>query len=254
MYLPIGFQVDGSTETDSETKYILKLNKSLYGLKQASFNWYEKLKTGLMDRGFTPSKIDPCIYLKEGMMILTYVDDCIIIGNCMKEIDEFVTSMKNGPENFILTDEGDIDKFLGIDIKHLGNNKFEISQPFLIERIVTLLGLKDNEFNVDTNARPTPVGKPVLNKDLDGKPRKLSWKYRTAVGMLNYLQGNTRPEIAMAVHQVARFCNDPKLCHEKAVMRIGRYLLHTHDRGIIYEPDKSKGLECYVDADFAGGW
>ena len=37
-------------------------------------------------------------------------------------------------------------------------------------------------------------------------------------------------------------------------MRIGRYLLGTHSRGIIYEPDSSKGLECYVDADFAGGW
>ena len=162
--------------------------------------------------------------------------------------------MQNGPENFILTDEGDIDKVLGIDIKHLDDDKFEITQPFLIERIANPLGLKDNDFDVESNSRSTPVGKPVLHKDLQGKPRKLLWKYRTAVGMLNYLQGNTRPEIAMAVHQTARFCNDPKLCHEKAIMRLGRYLLHTSDRGIVYQPDTSKGLECYVDADFAGGW
>ena len=38
MYLPIGFQVDGQTENDSDENYILKLNKSLYGLKQASYN------------------------------------------------------------------------------------------------------------------------------------------------------------------------------------------------------------------------
>ena len=37
-------------------------------------------------------------------------------------------------------------------------------------------------------------------------------------------------------------------------MRLGRYLLGTRKRGIIYRPDKSKGLECYVDAEFAGGW
>ena len=37
-------------------------------------------------------------------------------------------------------------------------------------------------------------------------------------------------------------------------MRIGRYLLGTKTRGIIYKTDKSRGLECYVDADFAGGW
>eukprot|EP00956_Cyclotella_meneghiniana_P030894 scaffold79379_cov36-Cyclotella_meneghiniana.AAC.1 len=57
----------------------------------------------------------------------------------------------------------------------------------------------------------------------------------------------------MATHQTARFCIDPKLSHEQAIMRIGRYLLGTADRGIIYEPDPKKGLECYVDADFAGG-
>jgi hypothetical protein len=44
MYLSIGFQVD----TENESKcYILKLNKSLYGLQQASLNWFKKLKQGL---------------------------------------------------------------------------------------------------------------------------------------------------------------------------------------------------------------
>ena len=58
----------------------------------------------------------------------------------------------------------------------------------------------------------------------------------------------------MATHQTARFSNSPMLSHEKSIMRIGRYLLDTCKRGIIYKPDVSKGLECYVDADFAGGW
>jgi hypothetical protein len=59
IYLPIGFQVD--TENDSKC-YILKLNKSLYGSKQASLNWFEKLKQGLIDHLFHPSAIDPCLY------------------------------------------------------------------------------------------------------------------------------------------------------------------------------------------------
>ena len=58
----------------------------------------------------------------------------------------------------------------------------------------------------------------------------------------------------MAVHQAARFCIDPKLSHERAIKRIGRYLLGCKDKGIIFKPDISKGVECYVDADFAGGW
>ena len=58
----------------------------------------------------------------------------------------------------------------------------------------------------------------------------------------------------MAVHQVARFSNEPKLSHEKAVMRLCRYLLDTSCRGLVYKPDIKKGLELFVDADFAGNW
>ena len=87
MYLPSDFQVAGETEDDSDRHKLLKLNKSLYGLKQASYNWYEKLKTGLEKREFKPSKIDPCLYLCEGMIALTFVDNCIIVGKSMKEID-----------------------------------------------------------------------------------------------------------------------------------------------------------------------
>ncbi len=58
----------------------------------------------------------------------------------------------------------------------------------------------------------------------------------------------------MATHQLAQFCQDPRLIHEQATTCLGRYLAHTKDRGIVYEPDKSLGIECYVDADFAGGW
>lgn len=63
-----------------------------------------------------------------------------------------------------------------------------------------------------------------------------------------------RPDITMAVQQCARFCNEPGRQHEEAVKRICRYLLKTQDRGLIFRPDASRGLECYVDADWAGSW
>ncbi len=49
------------------------------------------------------------------MMILVYVDDCIIIGKDMDDIDQIVLSMQNSLENFVLMDEGSMDKFLGIE-------------------------------------------------------------------------------------------------------------------------------------------
>ena len=162
--------------------------------------------------------------------------------------------MQQGSENFVLTGEGSIDKFLGIDIKCLGKQEFEISQPFLIDRILALLQLEHNGFETDSNDKLTPAAPQILNIDLMGKPQKKYWKYRTAVGMLSYLQGHTRPDISMPVHQMAHFCNDPKLSHEQAITRIGRYLLGSRNKGIKYKVDLSKGLECYVYANFAGEW
>ncbi len=52
------------------------------------------------------------------MIIITYVDDCIIVSDSMKDINTFLKSMKDGPEEYVLTDEGDIKKFLGIEIKN----------------------------------------------------------------------------------------------------------------------------------------
>jgi hypothetical protein len=41
--------------------------------------------------------------------------------------------------------------------------------------------------------------------------------------------------------------------HKQAVIRIGRYLLSTKEKGILYKPDSSTGIEVFVDADFSGG-
>ena len=172
----------------------------------------------------------------------------------MVNINRFFDSMKNGDENFVLTDEGDIDKFLGIEITQLDGKIFKISQPYLTDQIIYFLNIDANDHNVETNAKSMPVCKPLLHKDLSGKPRKETYNYRTSVGMMTYLQGNSRPEMSMAVHQTARFCNNQMLSHEKAIKRLGRYLSHTRKEGIFYNPDTSKGLECYADANFAGGW
>jgi hypothetical protein len=79
-----------------------------------------------------------------------------------------------------------------------------------------------------------------------------TWNYRSIVGMLLYLSTNTRPDIAFAVSQVARFCHNPKRSHASAVKTLVRYLHRTSDMGMIVKPIGTLDLDCYVDADFAG--
>jgi hypothetical protein len=247
MELPLGFD---APDNESRKFYVLRLNKSLYGLKQAGYNWFAKLSNGLEDRGFVQSSVDPCVFFGKGCIFLTYVDDCIIVADSMNRIDELLQSLHGGDENFVLQDEGSIDKYLGVNIRQINKDSFELTQPFLIERITFFLGIADGK----TNEKLTPVGKPLLNKDLLGVPRKYDWEYRGAIGMLTYLTGSVRPDIAMATHQCARFSVNPMRSHEQAVMRIGRYLLSTKEKGMIYHPDSDRGIEVFVDADFAGGW
>ena len=58
----------------------------------------------------------------------------------------------------------------------------------------------------------------------------------------------------MSVNKCARFCEKPKFSHERSVHRVTRYLIDTKNKGLVFKPDLNKGIECYVDADFARGW
>ena len=78
MELPAGMDLAGHGKDSS--KYLLKLKLSLYVLKQASMNWHCKLKTVFEDRGFVESLSDPCVFIPKKMIILLYVDDCILIS------------------------------------------------------------------------------------------------------------------------------------------------------------------------------
>ena len=72
------------------------------------------------------------------------------------------------------------------------------------------------------------------------------------VGMLLYLARHTRPDIAYAVNSCARYMFNPRLSHEQALKRIGRYLKATRDKGLILNPSGKLKVDAYPDADFAG--
>jgi hypothetical protein len=101
------------------------------------------------------------------------VDDCILIGDSKDWLNALVTSLHDGNKNFALQDKGSIDKYLGVDISQVDSTSFQLTQPFLIERITQLLGIDKGKIN----EKLTPVGKPLLNKDLDGVPQKYEWDY-----------------------------------------------------------------------------
>ena len=135
--VPVYMELPAGMEFDGNPNCLLKLKKSLYGLKQASANWHQLLKTALTNRSFVESLSDPCVFIGDKMIVLTYVDDCILISKEIFTLNNFISSLKNGPENFVFTDEGSMSAYLGVEISRLPNNQgFTLTQPYLIERII----------------------------------------------------------------------------------------------------------------------
>ncbi len=111
MELPAGINPTNVLDGDWR-RYILKLKKSLYGLKQAGYNWFEKLRKGLITCNFIQSQVDKCVFFQKDCIVLMYIHNCIILGKAI--VDAVISSLKGGNENFDLVDQGSIDKYLGL--------------------------------------------------------------------------------------------------------------------------------------------
>ena len=119
-----------------------------------------------------------------------------------------------------------IEEFLGLQLSHSVKDGTEIihtSQPHLIDGIINSVpGMRKS------NPRLTPAcPTTTLTKNLTGVNRRDDWNNRSVVGMLNYLVNSTHPELAFAVHQCARFCENLKRSHKQAIKHIIKYILAT---------------------------
>ena len=227
--------------------FVLRLRKSLYGLRQAPLSWYDHLKGHLEQRGFKKSEYDPCLFYDKTKQILclVYIDDVIWAAPDAERIHKVLDSLKDDLE---LTIEGDVSAFLGISFERLDDGQIKLQQLGLIDKVLKATGLQS------CNPDKTPASQKPLGTDQDGPEFAKQWSYSSVVGMLLYLASNSRPEIAYAVHQCARFTHNPKASHGQAVKRICRYLQGTKDQGMVINPTRELTVDCYVDADFAGQW
>jgi hypothetical protein len=229
---------------------VLHLLKSLYGLRQAPRTFFEKLKAGLEERGWQQSVIDPCLFLKKGMICVVYVDDTIFATKHTEDLDAEIKglgiSTSAQQHTFALRDEGEVSAFLGIQIKKTGQNEFLLTQTGLIDKVLEATKMSH------CNGCDTPATVDPLHADKDGAPFNETWRYDSIIGMLMYLAGNTRPDIAYAVHQAARFTHGARNSHASGIKRILRYLQKTKMEGLILRPQADLRVDCYVDADFGG--
>lgn len=131
--------------------YVLRLRKTIYGLKQSSRKWYEKLTASLATLGFAPLATDYAVFrLISGadiIILAIHVDDCTITGSSPLLIDSIQTRIG---ELFQITRLGDISWLLGMEItRDRARRTLSINQTSYIDSLMQRFGME--------NAKPTAV-------------------------------------------------------------------------------------------------
>jgi hypothetical protein len=251
MHLPPGVNLPGL----DRSKHCLQVLKNIYGGKDSGRIWFHHLRHHLVNViGYTQSTYDECVFYYKTTIFVVYTDDGILfdpseltIQNRIKDIQKY----------FEIEIQGNLQDYLGIHIKHHNDGTIIMSQPHLIDSILSDLNLLPSNIDEKRKATCKPLPSMPTRKihaDPNGPPFAYPWHYRAIIGKLNFLEKSTRPDITYVVHQLARFSTKLKQSHGHAVKHLGRYLLGTRNRGLILQPQRPITLTCYVDADFCGTW
>jgi hypothetical protein len=229
---------------------VCKLNRSLYGLKQAAATWYKTISTVFVKKlGFKHCTSDSCIFVRfdgsNAVYIALYVDD-LLIGAKSRETIEVIKSELES--EFKLKTLGQARFILGMEVDYNREAKqLTISISACIMRMVERFG----QTNAKSVSNPNVQGQfltkaTVVDPSMEGRP------YRSLVGSLLYVATTTRPNIAFSVCQLSRHLEMPTQEHWKAAVRVLRYLKTTNNKGLHYS-GYANGLKlcAYSDADWA---
>ena len=222
---------------------IYKLQKYLYGLKQAGFKWQENVTGVLIREGYSQSEADPMVFSKwvngEFITMTLHVDDFYVISTdeaMLKKLHE-ILSQEYGT---VSIKSEDIMAYLGMEVRIEDNGDIFLSQPAYIMSLIELLDLRGK-----TSRTPMSVDAPHVEGDDE---RVDQTHYLSLVGALNHLSQYTRPDLLFAVSSVAQKCSAPTVRDLKAVTRIFQYLLFTIELGIRFKKDSEILLTGCVDA------
>lgn len=185
MKIPKGFSIDQGKSDD----YLLKLKKNLYGMKNAGRIWNKYLTKKLIKEvGLVLSKVDECVFYRGKTMYVLYTNNSIIAGPDEEELNEIIEDIKKARLNIMV--EGDLQDFLGVNIDRKPDSSIHLTQPHLIDQIISDLGLEDKDRQLNpTKTKETPASSlRLLIKHIDSEPFDNHFNYRSIFGKCNYLE------------------------------------------------------------------
>ncbi|GJR21226.1 retrotransposon protein, putative, ty1-copia subclass [Tanacetum coccineum] len=233
---------------------VCKLQRSIYGLKQASRQWNKRFDEEIKKFGFTQNRDEPCVYRKASgsnvVFLILYVDDILIMGNNiprLKEVKDYLGKC------FSMKDLGEAAYILGIKIyRDRSKRLIGLSQSAYIDKILK----KFNMHNSKKGYLPMEVKHELSNEMCASTPEEVAYMkkvpYASAVGSIMYAVRCTRPDVAFAQNLVSRYQQNPGKLHWVAVKHILKYLRNTRDMFLVYggKPDTELNVTGFCDASW----
>lgn len=240
MTLPPGY----SRQQDNNN-HVCRLNKSIYGLKQASRNWFSKLRHLLIYEGYTQSKAEYTLFSKQtkngSVFVLVYVDDILVGGDNTTEIQALKEKLHT---QFSIKNLGSPKYFLGIEVARSMKGIFLCQRKYCLDILhnMGMLGCRTSKTPMEQNVKFSAEEGEILHDPSI---------YRRLIGRLIYLT-ITRSDILFAVNTLSQFMQTPRQPHFEAALRVLRYLKGCPGKGVLLKNSGSLQLIAYADSDWAG--
>ena len=126
--------------------------------------WYLHLKEGLTKRGWKQSDVDSCLFMKDNVILILYVDDAALISPDLHHIKSCIQFLQ---KDFSLTDDGPLHNYLRRRFVHSRNGSIELTQLQMIQRVLTYVGFDPKSETTKMHDTPAASDK-ILNRDTEG--------------------------------------------------------------------------------------
>ncbi|KAK8555331.1 hypothetical protein V6N12_009479 [Hibiscus sabdariffa] len=231
---------------------VCKLQRSIYGLKQASRSWNLHFNDTIKEFGFIRNEDEPCVYKKFSGSIVSflilYVDDILIIGNDIPTLQSVKAWLSSC---FSMKDLGEAAYILGVKIYGDRSRRLlGLSQSTYIDKVLKRFNMEASEKGFLPMTQSISLSKEMCPSTSQERERMSQIPYASAIGSIMYAMICTRPDLSYALSMTSRYQANPSEGHWVAVKNILKYLRRTKDDFLVYGGEEQLSIKGYTDASF----
>ncbi|KAK8667592.1 hypothetical protein V6N13_007740 [Hibiscus sabdariffa] len=231
---------------------VCKLQRSIYGLKQASRSWNLRFNDAIKEFGFIRNEDEPCVYKKFSGSIVSflilYVEDILIIGNDIPTLQSAKAWLSSC---FSMKDLGEAAYILGVKIyRDRSRRLLGLSQSTYIDKVLKRFNMEASKKGFLPMTHGISLSKEMCHSTPQERERMSQIPYASAIGSIMYAMICTRPDLSYALSMTSRYQANPGEGHWVAVKNILKYLRRTKDVFLVYGGEEQLSIKGYTDASF----